>query len=91
MNIVSISVAIAGIFIIGGVLLMIISGIKGIAQGKQDFKRIGMMLIPFIVFGITYFALGQDLAKAGVMTAGVMMAGMALGIVFTGLKGTFRF
>ena len=91
MNIVSISVALAGLMIVGGVIAMIISGIKGVAQGKQDFKRIGMMLIPVVVFAITYFALGQDPVKAAVMTAGVMMAGMALGIVFTGLKGTFRF
>jgi hypothetical protein len=91
MTIASISVALAGIMIVGGVLAMIISGIKGLAQGKQDVKRIGMMLIPVIVFAITFFALGQDFAKAGVMTAGVMMGGMILTIFLTGLRGTFKF
>lgn len=91
MNIVSISVGLAGLMIVGGVLAMIFSGIKSVVQEKQDFKRIGMMMIPVVVFAITYFALGQDVVKAAVMTAGVMMAGMTLGIVFTGLKGTFRF
>ncbi len=91
MNIVGLSVGLAGLLIVGGILAMLISGIRSVAQGKQDFKRIAMMLVPFIVFGITYFALGQDLPKAAVMTAGIMMAGMAIGIVFTGLKGTFRF
>ncbi|MEP1152002.1 MAG: hypothetical protein JXR20_08385 [Balneola sp.] len=91
MTIVSISVGLAGLMIVAGVISMILSGIKGIAQGKQDFKRIGMMLIPVVVFVITYFALGQDLTKAGVMTAGVMMGGMILTIFLTGLRGTFKF
>jgi len=91
MNIVTIAVGLAGLLMVGGIVAMIISGVKSVAQGKQDFKRISLMLVPVIVFAITYFALGQDFAKAGVMTVGVMMAGMALGIVFTGLKGTFRF
>ena len=91
MTIVSISVGLAGLMIVAGVISMILSGIKGIAQGKQDFKRIGMMLIPVVVFAITYFALGQDFVKAGVMTAGVMMGGMILTIFLTGLRGTFKF
>lgn len=91
MTIVSISVGLAGLMIVAGVISMILSGIKGIAQGKQDFKRIGMMLIPVVVFAITYFVLGQDFVKAGVMTAGVMMGGMILTIFLTGLRGTFKF
>lgn len=91
MTIVSISVGLAGLMIIAGVIAIIVSGIKGLAQGKQDFKRIGMMLIPVVVFAITYFALGQDFVKAGVMTAGVMMAGMIATIFFTGIRGTFKF
>lgn len=91
MNIVSISVGLAALMIVGGVLAMIISGIRSLAQGKQDFKRIALMLVPVVVFAITYFALGQDFAKAGVMTAGVMMGGMILTIFLTGLRGTFKF
>ena len=91
MTIVSISVGLAGLMIIAGVIAIIVSGIKGVAQGKQDFKRIGMMLVPVVVFAITFFALDQDFVKAGVMTAGVMMAGMIGTIFFTGLRGTFKF
>jgi hypothetical protein len=91
MTIASLSVGLAGLMIVVGVLAMIFSGIKGLAQEKQDFKRIGMMLIPVIVFAITFFALGQDFAKAGVMTAGVMMAFMVGTILLTGLRGTFKF
>tara|TARA_R110000868_G_scaffold275197_1_gene534876 strand:+ start:212 stop:487 length:276 start_codon:yes stop_codon:yes gene_type:complete len=91
MTIASISVALAGLMIIAGIIAMIFSGVKGIAQGKQDFKRIGMMLVPVVVFAIAYFALEQNFAKAGVMTAGVMMVGMIGTIFFTGLRGTFKF
>lgn len=91
MTIVSLCVGLAGLMIIAGVIAIIISGIKGVAQGKQDFKRIGMMLVPVVVFVVTFFALDQDFVKAGVMTAGVMMAGMIGTIFFTGLRGTFKF
>ncbi|MEO9886704.1 MAG: hypothetical protein ABJR05_04685 [Balneola sp.] len=91
MNIVSICVGLAGLMIVGGVIAMILSGIKGVAQGKQDFKRIGMMLIPVIVFAITFFALDQDAVKAAVMTAGFMMGAMVITIALTGLRGTFKF
>ncbi|XWN35953.1 MAG: hypothetical protein ROO71_08280 [Balneola sp.] len=91
MDISGLAVGLAGLMIVGGILAMIISGIRSLTQGKQDFKRIGLMMIPVIVFVITYFTLGQDFAKAGVMTAGVMMAGMILTILLTGLRGTFKF
>ncbi len=91
MNIVSIAVGLAGLLMVGGIVAMIISGIKSVVQGKQDFKRIGIMMIPVLVFAVSYFVFERDEVIAAVMTAGVMMAGMALGIVFTGLKGTLRF
>ena len=91
MSIVSLSVGLAGLMIVGGVLAMIVSGIRSLTQGKQDFKRIALMLVPVVVFAITYFALGQDFAKAGVMTAGVMMVFMIGTIFLTGLRGTFKF
>ena len=36
-----------------GVLSMIVSAVKSLMQGKQDFKRIALMAVPFIVFGIS--------------------------------------
>ncbi|MEQ9089779.1 MAG: hypothetical protein RIE52_01745 [Balneola sp.] len=91
MDIAGLSVGFAGIMIVVGILAMIFSGIRSLTQGKQDFKRIALMLVPVVVFAITYYALGQDFAKAGVMTAGVMMGGMILTIFLTGLRGTFKF
>lgn len=87
---VTISVALAIGLMALGVLAMLISGIKGLSQGKQDIKRIGIMSVPFVVFGISFLAL-DDVSKAGVMTAGVLMAGMVLSIALTGLRGTFKF
>ncbi len=87
---VTISVALAIGLMALGVLAMIVSGIKSLSQGKQDVKRIGLMSVPFIVFGVSFALLG-DFPKAGVMTAGVLMAGMVLSIALTGLRGTFKF
>lgn len=87
-----VTIAVAGALgLIGlGVLAMLISGVKSLSQGKQDIKRIGMMALPFVIFGISYAVL-SDFAKAGVLTAGVMMGAMLLFIALTGLRGTFKF
>ncbi|MCR9134036.1 MAG: hypothetical protein NXI08_15800 [bacterium] len=73
-----------------GVASMIISGIKSLAQGKQDVKRIVIMAVPFIIFGIAYGVLG-DIPKAGVLTTMSMMGIMVVSVIFTGLRGTFKF
>lgn len=75
--------------IIIGVLAMAVSGIKSLSQGKQDVKRIAIMTVPFIIFGITY-AILVDIAKAGVLTTMVMMGIMVVSVLFTGLRGTFK-
>jgi len=87
-----VQIAVIGAFgLIGlGILSMIISGIKSLAQGKQDVKRIVIIAIPFIVFGISYAILG-DTPKAGVLTTMVMIGIMVLSVVLTGLRGTFKF
>ena len=43
-----------------------------------------------LMHGISYAVLGE-VAKAAVMTAGVLMALMIGSIAFTGLRGTFKF
>ncbi len=73
-----------------GVVSMIVSGIKSLAQGKQDVKRIVIMAVPFIIFGVAYGVLG-DIPKAGVLTTMTMMGIMVVSVVFTGLRGTFKF
>jgi hypothetical protein len=86
----AISVGLAGLLIALGLVTMIVAGIRSLTLGKQDFKKIGMMAVPFVIFGIT-FAVSGKYATAGVATAGIMMAFMVLTIVFTGLRGTFKF
>ena len=73
-----------------GIVSMIVSGIKSLAQGKQDVKRIVIMAVPFIIFGVAYGALG-DIPRAGVLTTMTMMGIMVVSVVFTGLRGTFKF
>lgn len=87
---VAISVGLAMGLIVLGVLTMIGAGIRSLSLGKQDYKKIGMMAIPFVVFGIA-FAVTSEAAKAGVLTATLMMAAMILAIAYTGLRGTFKF
>lgn len=77
-----------------GVLTMIVSGVRSLTQGKQDLKRIAIMAIPLVIFGIT-FVIVKDAelpyATAGVMTTVVMMGIMGVSVVITGIRGTFKF
>ena len=85
-------IAVIGAFVlIGlGILAMIASGVRGITQEKQDFKLIALITTPFIIFVISYVAL-NDVTKAGVFTTMAMMLVMIISIMFTGLRGTFKF
>ena len=84
-----IGLCIAGGLLAIGILAMLVSGIRGMATGKQDFRKIGMFLIPFVVFGVA-FVLTETFAEAGIATMVFMMALMALAIVFTGTRSTFN-
>ena len=91
-----VQIAVIGAFgLIGlGIIATIVSGIKSMTQGKQDLKRIGIMAIPFVIFGISYLIVqGTELpfAKAGVLTAGIMMGIMVASVFLTGIRGTFKF
>ncbi|MEX0723524.1 MAG: hypothetical protein WD053_06595 [Gracilimonas sp.] len=85
-----ISVGLAMALIVLGVIGIIFAGIKSIANGKQDFKRVGMMAVPFVVFGVSYAVFG-DIPKAGVFTSVFMLGAMVITIVLTGMRGTFKF
>lgn len=86
----AISVGLAIGLIALGILGIIGAGIKSVMNGKQDYKRIGMMAVPFVVFGISYAVFGE-IPKAGVFTAVFMLGTMVVTIVLTGLRGTFKF
>lgn len=85
----AISVGLAVGLVVLSVLAILGAGIKSLVNGKQDFKRTGMMIIPFVVFGISYAVFGE-VAKSGVFTAVFMLGAMVLTILFTGLRGTLK-
>lgn len=85
-----ISVGLAVGLIVLGILGIIGAGIKSLMNGKQDYKRAGMMAVPFVVFGLSIAVFGE-VPKAGVFTAIFMLGAMVLTILLTGMRGTFKF
>lgn len=81
-----------GIGLLGiGVLGTIVFGIRSsFLLGNADLKKALVMLVPFVIFGIAYFATNSA-DQAGVVTMLILAALMVLAIAFTGLKGTFKF
>src|SRR5699024_10409629 len=75
--------------VILGVLGILISGIRSIIQGKQDLRKSITMIIPFVVFAITY-GIYSDIAKAGISTMVIMMGVMVLGTVLSRLRGALN-
>ncbi|MEX1011784.1 MAG: hypothetical protein WDZ29_06960 [Balneolaceae bacterium] len=73
-----------------GIVGMIVSGVRSVALGKSDLKKVIVMIIPFVIFGIAYGVTGS-VEQAGIATMLVLMGAMVLAIAFTGLKGTFKF
>lgn len=73
-----------------GIVGIFVSGIRNIMNGKSEFKRVTVMLVPVVIFVVTY-ALAGSLEQAGVATMVVMIAFMMLSILVTGTRGTFKF
>ena len=73
-----------------GVVGIAISGIRNVINGKSEFKRVTVMLVPVAVFVISYVTMGT-FDQAGIATLVFMMGIMILGIMITGTRGTFKF
>ena len=73
-----------------GVVGIVISGIRNIMNGKSEFKRIAVMVVPVIIFAATY-GLSGSFDQAGVATMVVMIGLMVVSIFVTGTRGTFKF
>lgn len=73
-----------------GVVAILISGIRNIANGKSEFKKVSVMLVPVIVFAVSYASFGS-INQAGVATMLFMIGTMVLTILFSGTRGTFKF
>lgn len=73
-----------------GVLGMAVSGVRAIIDGRAQFKKVAIMALPVIVFFGSYFAMGS-FDEAGMATLILMVILMAVSILFTGTRGTFKF
>lgn len=73
-----------------GVIAILVSGVKNLIQGKSDVKKITVMVVPAIIFGVSFAILGT-FAQAGVATMVFMIGIMLLSILVTGTRGTFNF
>jgi hypothetical protein len=85
-----IAIGISLLIIVLCVIGIVFAGVKSIASGKQDTKKMAIMAVPFVIYGITYAVLGST-QDAGVATLLVMIALMFGLILVTGIKGVFRF
>lgn len=76
--------------IVVGVIFILISGVRNIVNGKSDFKRVSVMLVPVLVFVVSYAVLGT-FDQAGVATVFFMVIVMMISIFVTGTRGTIKF
>ena len=73
-----------------GIAAMIGFGIKNIVQGKQELMKIGVYLVPALIFVITYLVLGA-FTDAAIMTMLITIGLLALMLAVIGLRTTFKF
>ncbi len=84
-----IALGIGILLVVLGIIGMIVNGIKSVLQGKQDAKKVTSILVPFVVYGISY-AITQGFVKAGIATMLFMIAVMLLLMALTGLRTTLN-
>ncbi len=87
---VKISVIGAAVLLGLGVLLMLVSALISTIQGKQDIRKISIMAVPFVAYGICYLVF-NDSVQAAVMALGIMLGAMVLSVAASGLRETLKF
>ncbi len=73
-----------------GLASMVGFGIKNIIQGKQELFKIGIYLVPVVIFGISYLVAGS-VTDAAMLTMLITMALLAVMLVITGIRTTFKY
>ncbi len=73
-----------------GVASMIGFGIKNVIEGKQELMKIGVYLVPALIFAISYLITG-GVTDAAILTMLITMAILAIMLIITGLRTTFKF
>lgn len=72
-----------------GVVATLGVGVKNVINGRSDLKRVSVMIVPIAVFGVSYASFGQY-GEAAMATLLIMMSLMALAIVISSTRGTFK-
>ncbi len=75
--------------IVIGVLLALAAGIRNVAQGRANIKKVSVMIVPLAIFGIGY-AVMDTFDRAAMLTLVIMMSLMVLAIVISSTKRTFN-
>jgi hypothetical protein len=73
-----------------GVLMILIFGAKNLMTGKHEIQKLITMVVPFVLFGVTFGVMGYA-ASAAMATLLIMIGLLALFILVTGLRSTFKF
>jgi hypothetical protein len=73
-----------------GILMMLMFGVKNLINGKHEVQKIITMIVPFVLFGVTYAVMG-DGAAAAMATMMIMIGMLILFILVSGLRSTFNF
>lgn len=75
--------------IVIGVLLALAAGVRNVAQGRANIKKVSVMIVPLAIFGIAYIVM-ETFDRAAMLTLVVMMSLMVLAIVISSTKRTFN-
>lgn len=89
MNIAVIFLTLGMIMIVVGILGMSVFGIKNIASGKHEVKKILVFVVPVVILAICYMITGAW-ADAALLTMIVTIALLGVMIVINGLRSTFN-
>lgn len=72
------------------ILMILIFGAKNLINGKHEVQKLITMVVPFIIFGVSYPVMG-DAVAAALITMLVMIGLLTLFILVSGLRSTFNF
>ncbi len=94
MDIATIAIWIALILTAVGVLAILVSGVRSIAQGKFRMSSLIGMAIPVVVFAIAYLlstGAPEPMVSAAVLTGIILLVVGTIAIFVMGLKGLVGF
>lgn len=88
MNIIPMALGLTVAMLAVGIVILGIFGTKNVISGKHETQKILSLLLPAVIFGISYAVTGS-LNEAGMLTAILMLVLMGLMILVSGLRSVF--